>query len=145
MSASLSGRCLNIDDDLNALDGAWKLPGMRRLNFKGHEKITKAWLDLWTVCINLPCFKEQDKSDIGEVQRALNHYTIENATHPDAIQDKAVHLVHASQRQKYIKVAEMCKRVNMTEKMPDTYHLKRSYNTKCELPHDCHSAVPRHG
>ena len=80
LSASLSGRYLNIDDDLSALEGAWKMPGMRRLNFQEHEKFTKAWLDLWTVCINLLCFKEQDKSDIGEVQRALNDYTIESST-----------------------------------------------------------------
>ena len=70
LSASLSGRYLNIDDDLSAMEGAWNMPGMRRLNFQEHAKFTKAWLDLWTVCINLLCFKEQDKSDIGEVQRA---------------------------------------------------------------------------
>ena len=131
LSASLSGRYLNIDDDLGAMEGAWNMPGMRRLNFQEHAKFTKAWLDLWTVCINLLCFKEQDKSDIGEVQRALNDYAIESATHPDAIQDKAVHLIHASQRQKYIRVAEMCKRVHMSEKIPDTY--SRAVNFLCAI------------
>ena len=131
LSASLSGRYLSIDDDLGAMEGAWNMPGMRRLNFQEHAKFTKAWLDLWTVCINLLCFKEQDKSDIGEVQRALNDYAIESATHPDAMQDKAVHLIHASQRQKYIRVAEMCKRVHMTEKIPDTY--SRAVNFLCAI------------
>ena len=89
---------------------------MKRLNYQEHEKFTKAWLDLWTVCINLLvrilCFKEQDTADNGEAQPALNDYTIESAAHPDdAIQNQAVHLVHASQRQKYIRVAhaEMCR------------------------------------
>ena len=131
LSASEKGTYLNIDDDLDALDGAWKLPGMRRLNYQENQKFTQAWLDLWTVCINLLCFKEADKADVGEINRALSGYLIEDRAHPDAIQTKPIHLIHASQRQKFIKLAEMCKRVQMPERIPDTY--QRATNFLCAI------------
>ena len=131
LRSSEKGTYLNIDDDLDALEGAWKLPGMRRLNYQENAKFTQAWLDLWTVCINLLCYKEADKTDVGEIHRALTSYLIESRDHPDAIQAKPIHLVHATQRQKFIKLAEMCKRVHMPERIPDTY--QRATNFLCAI------------
>ena len=53
LSASSRGRYLNVDDDLSALDEAWQLPRIRRLNYQENAKFARAWIDLRDVCITL--------------------------------------------------------------------------------------------
>ena len=49
LAVTKKGKFLNIDDDVEiALQGAWELPGMARLNYQENGKFTFAWLDLWT-------------------------------------------------------------------------------------------------
>ena len=98
LDASAPGRYMNIDDDLSALEGPWQLriPGMRRLNYLENAGFTFAWLDLWTVCVTLLCFKEQDKSGIGEINKAPTDFKIDNATHPDALQSNLANTPGAS-------------------------------------------------
>ena len=131
LAASKKGTYLNIDDDQEAIDGVWKLPGMRRLNYQESRHFTKAWLDLWTHCINLLCFKEVEKTDIGEVNKALASFTIDSMEHPDARQPKSIHLIHAGQRQKFMRTAELCKRADMSERIPNTF--QRAINFLCAI------------
>ena len=116
------GKFLNIDDDLEvALKGSWELPGMARLNYQENAQFTKAWLDLWTAVINILCFQEREKQDIGEVNRALSDFIIDSKDHVDCRQNKPVHEVHTNQKTKFMKLAEVCKRMNMPERLPDKY------------------------
>ena len=66
LSVTKKGKFLNIDDDVEtALKGAWELHGMARLNYQENTGFTKAWLDLWNAVINILCFQEREKQDIG--------------------------------------------------------------------------------
>ena len=51
--------------------------------------------------------------------------------HPDVMQNKSTYLIHAAQRQKFLRLGEMCKRVHMSEKIPDTY--SRALNLLCAV------------
>ena len=51
----------------------------------------KVWLDLWNAVINIPCFQECKKQDIGEVNKALSDFTIDSKDHVDCRQKKLVH------------------------------------------------------
>ena len=116
------GKFLNIDDDIKvALKGAWELPGMTRLNYQENGRFTKAWLDLWNAVINILCFQEREKQDIGEVNRALNDFIIDSKDHVDCRQKNPVHEVHTNQKLQFMNLAEVCKRMNMPERLPDKY------------------------
>ena len=71
--------------------------------------------------MHMLCFKEKERADIGEINRALNEFIIDSPDHVDCRQKCAVHEVHTSQKLKYMKVAEICKRMGMTERIPDKY------------------------
>ena len=71
LALTKKGKFLNIDDDVEmALQGAWELPGMARLNCMREENVKLtfvfAWLDLWNAVISMLCFKdsEKEKQDI---------------------------------------------------------------------------------
>ena len=85
---------------------------MLRLNYRENGEFTFAWLDLWTAVVHILCFKEKERADIGENNRALNESIIDSPEHDDCRQKRAVHEVHTNQKLKYMKVAEMCKRIN---------------------------------
>ena len=122
LAITKKGKFLNIDDDVEiALQGAWELPGMARLNYQENDNFTFAWLDLWTAVMHMLCFKEKERADIGEINRALSEFIIDSPDHADCRQKRAVHEVHTSQKMKYMKVAEICKRMGMTERIPDKY------------------------
>ena len=122
LSMTKRGKFLNIDDDIEvALKGSWELPGMARLNYQENSGFTHAWLDLWNATINMLCFQEREKQDIGEVNRALAEFTIDSKDHIDCCQKKPVHEVHTNQKLKFMKLAEVCKRMNMPERIPDKY------------------------
>ena len=126
------GKFLNIDDDLEvALKGSWELPGMARLNYQENAHFTKAWLDLWTAVINILCFQEREKQDIGEVNRALSDFIIDSKDHVDCRQKKPVHEVHTNQKTKFMKLAEVCKRMNMPERLPDKYSRAINFLAGC--------------
>ena len=83
LALTKKGTHLNIDDDIEiALQEAWELPGMARLNCKDNGKFTFAciWLDLWirNSIINMLCFKEREKQEMGEVNRTLNDFLIDS-------------------------------------------------------------------
>ena len=65
------------------------------------------------------CFKEKERADIGEIDRALSDFIIDSPDHPDSRQKRPVHEVHTNQKLKYTKVAEICKRMQMPERIPD--------------------------
>ena len=71
--------------------------------------------------LNILCFQEREKQDIGEVNRALNDFIIDSKDHVDCRQKKPVHEVHTNQKLKFMKLAEVCKRMNMPERLPDKY------------------------
>jgi hypothetical protein len=122
LSVTKKGKFLNIDDDVEtALKGAWELPGMARLNYQETSSFTKAWLDLWNAVINILCFQEREKQDIGEVNKALSDFLIDSKDHVDCRQKKPVHEVHTNQKMKFMKLAEVCKRMQMPERIPDKY------------------------
>ena len=93
---------------------------MARLNCKENGKFTFAWLDLWNAVINnvLLSFKEKEK-----LNRALNEFIINLHDHEDCRQKKlkrvTVHEIHMNQKPKYMKVAEVCKRMQMPKRIPD--------------------------
>ena len=67
LAVTKKGKFLNIDDDVEiALQGAWELPEMARLNYQENGKFTFAWLDLWTAVVHILCFKEKERADIGD-------------------------------------------------------------------------------
>ena len=91
------GKFLNIDDDVEvALKRAWELPGMTRVNCQENGNFTFEWLDLWNAIINILCFQEREKQDIGEVNRALSDFIIDSKDHADCRQRKRVHEVHTN-------------------------------------------------
>ena len=63
-------------------DGATQLLGERVIQEKG-------WLDLWNAVINILCFQEREKQDIGEVNKALNEFIIDSKDHTGCCQLKA--------------------------------------------------------
>ena len=116
------GKFLNIDDDVEvALKGAWELPGMVRLTYQENGNFTLAWLDLWNAAINILCFQEREKQDIREVNRALNKFIIDSKDHADCRQKKPIHEVPMNQKLKFMKLAEVCKCMNMPERLPDKH------------------------
>ena len=94
---------------------------MTRLNYQENGKFTFAWLDLRTAVFHILCFKEKERADIGEINRALNEFIIDSPEHADCRQKCAVHEVHTNQKLKYMKVAGIFKRMGMPERMPDKY------------------------
>ena len=94
---------------------------MARLNYQESTDFTHAWLDLWNATINILCFQEREKQDIGELNKALAEFTIDSKDHEDCCQKKPVHEVHTNQKIKFMKLAEVCKRMNMPERIPDKY------------------------
>ena len=57
------------------------------------------------------------------MNRALNAFIIDTKehVHVDCRQTKPVHEVHANQKMKFMKLAEVCKRMQMPERIPDKY------------------------
>ena len=122
LTVTKKGKFLNIEDDVEtALKGAWDLPGMKRLNYQENKDFTAAWLDLWSAVINILCFQEREKQDIGEVNKALNDFIIDTKDHADCRQKKPVHEVHTNRKMKFMKLAEDCKRMQMPERIPAKY------------------------
>ena len=63
IAVTKKGKFLNIDDDVEiALQGAWELPGMLRLNYHENGKSTFAWLDLWTDVVHILCVNEKERA-----------------------------------------------------------------------------------
>jgi len=83
------------------------------------------------VCINLICYQESSKADIGELNKLLASFIIDSPEHPDAVQAKPVHLIHASQRNKFMRLAEVARRVDQGERIRDTY--SRAINFMCTV------------
>ena len=97
---------------------------MARLNYQENSFFTKAWFDLWNAVINISCFQEREKQDIGEVNKALSDFIIDSKDHMDCSdcrQKKPVHEVPTNQKMKVMKLAEVCKRMQMPERIPDKY------------------------
>ena len=122
LALTKKGKYLNIDDNIEiALQGAWELPGMARLKCKENGKFAFAWLDLWNAVINMLCFKEREKQDIGGVNRTLNDFLIDSHEHEDCRQEKPVHEIHTNQKLKHMEVTKVCKCMQMPERTPDNY------------------------
>ena len=67
--------------------------------------------------VHILCFKEKERTNIGGINRALNEFIIDSPEHADCRQKRAVHEVHTNQKMKYMKVAEVCKRMGMPERI----------------------------
>ena len=93
----------------------------RCLNYQESGSFTKDWLGLWNAVINILCLQESETQDIREVNEALNDLIIDSTEHPDCRQKKPVHEVHTNQKMKYTRLAEVCKRMQMPERIPDTH------------------------
>ena len=84
-SIAKKGKFLNIDVE-TALKGPWELPGMARHNYQENPSFTEAWLDLWNAVINILCFQEREKQDIGEINKARSDFIIDSKGHVDCRQ-----------------------------------------------------------
>ena len=129
INASEKGQFLTVDD--SDYSGVMHLPGMKRLNYLENDRFTRAWLDMWTVCVNLLTHREKSKQDIGDLNRALDEFVIDAREHPDCRQRKPVHMIHSTQRGKTLKIAELAKRNGVPERTPDTY--ARAVNLMCAV------------
>ena len=94
-------------------DGATELPGELIL----HKSMARSM----ERCNQYSMLLEREKQDIGEVNKALSDFIIDSKDHVDCMQKKPVHEVHTNQKMKFMKLAEVCKRMQMPERIPDKY------------------------